>query len=191
MPLNGRVQTVPMGLFPTYCFDSHEPTLRAYYSFGSTSMIYNKVVRMQGMFLARELAVFEGKRRILTASVDVIDALAATAPELTPAQGAVPINGQRKITVSSAVAQGQLIKQVRPVYPQDAKEARTQGRVQLQALIGTDGHIHELSVIDGPSPSLIGAAMWAVSQWEYKPYLLNGEPVTVDTTINVIFNMSN
>jgi protein TonB len=82
-----------------------------------------------------------------------------------------------------------LKKEIRPVYPEDAKEARIQGRVILQALIGTDGRLHDLSVIDGPSPSLIGSAMWAVSQWEYKPYLLYGEPVEVNTTVNVVFNL--
>jgi TonB family protein len=64
-----------------------------------------------------------------------------------------------------------------PAYPQDAKAARIQGVVVLRALIGRDGRVHDLSVIDGPSPSLIGAAMWAVSQWEYRPYILNGTPV--------------
>jgi protein TonB len=79
---------------------------------------------------------------------------------------------------------------VYPVYPQDAKEARVSGTVVLKATIGLDGGVHDLHVESTPWPSLAGAALWAVSHWQYKPYLLNGEPVEVETTIHVIFSLS-
>ncbi len=59
----------------------------------------------------------------------------------------------------------------------------------LQATIGTDGGIHNLHVLSSPSPLLAVSALWAVSHWEYKPYLLNGEPVEVETTVNVIYSL--
>ena len=189
MPLHGQVQTVPMGMFPTYCFDPHVPMLRAYYAFGATSVVYNNIVRFQGMFLPRKLSIMESNRKVLTAAVDNLNTISSDAPELTPVKEAAPLNPVKKVSVSSGVATGLLMKEVRPIYPEDAKESRIQGRVVLQAIIGTDGHVHDLQVIDGPSPSLIGSAMWAVSRWEYKPYLLLGEPVEVNTTINVIFNL--
>jgi len=189
MPLHGQVQTVPMGMFPTYCFDTQHPMLRAYYAFGSTSVVYNNLVRFQGMYLPRKVSILEGKKKVLDATVDSIQTASAEAPELTPAKDASTIKPVKQVAVSSGVATGMLKKEIRPVYPEDAKEARIQGRVILQALIGTDGRLHDLSVIDGPSPSLIGSAMWAVSQWEYKPYLLYGEPVEVNTTVNVVFNL--
>jgi hypothetical protein len=187
VPGGGVAKASPMGMFPTYCFDPAHPTLRASYAYGSTSVVYNNVVRMQGMYLARQLTIIEGKHKVLTATVDTIDALAPNAPELALSKDAVAVNEAKKVTVKGDVMQAQLVRQVRPFYPPDASAKTTQGPVELKAEIGADGRVHELSVVDGPSPSLIGAAMWAVWQWEYRPYLLNGEPVAVDTTIEVNF----
>lgn len=189
MPLHAQAQVVPIGMFPTFCFDPQHPILRAYHAFGATSVLYNKVARVQGMFLPRELAVFDGKRRVLTSTIDSVAGLSPTAPDLTPSKDAIESTSVQRAQLSPEVAHGYLVKQVRPIYPQDAKSARIQGVVVLKALIGTDGRVHDLSVIDGPSPSLIGAAMLAVSQWEYKPYLLNGAPVEVETTLNVVFKL--
>ena len=75
-----------------------------------------------------------------------------------------------------------------PQYPAIAKAARIQGIVVLQATISKSGSIQNLRVISGP-PMLQQAAMDAVRSWRYKPYLLNGEPVEVETTINVVFNL--
>jgi protein TonB len=83
-----------------------------------------------------------------------------------------------------------MISQVRPVYPPLAKQARIQGVVVLEAVIGKDGKIQNLRVITG-HPLLIKAAQDAVSQWEYKPTMLNGEPVEVVTTVTVNFAFAN
>jgi len=90
--------------------------------------------------------------------------------------------------VSTAVMQGQILQKVQPVYPQSAKENGIQGTVILHAIIGTDGHVERLEAISGP-PELATAALDAVKQWTYKPYLLNGEPTEVDTTVVVNFNL--
>jgi len=83
---------------------------------------------------------------------------------------------------------GMLAQKVPPHYPVEAKEARVSGTVVLQATIGLDGHVEDLSVISGPD-LLQQVALDAVKQWVYRPYLLNGEPVKVQTTINVIFTL--
>ena len=95
----------------------------------------------------------------------------------------------QKVRVSSGVAQGLLIREVKPEYPSLARQARIQGSVILQALIGKDGSVQNLRVISG-HPMLVQAAMEAVKQWRYKPYYLNGEPVEVDTQITVNFTLS-
>jgi TonB family protein len=177
----------PFGMFPTFCFNRENPILRASFAFGATSVVYNKIARTQGVLLARDLAISDGDRRVLTATIDEFNGIAADAAELVPRSEATP--APEKVQLSAEIARGSLIKQVRPIYPYDAKNARIQGKVELHALIGTDGRVHELSVIDGPSTSIIASAMWAVSQWEYKPYLLNGQPVEVDTTLNVFFKI--
>jgi protein TonB len=81
-----------------------------------------------------------------------------------------------------------LIEHTPPVYPPIAKAARVSGTVVLQALIGKDGGIESLHVVSGPA-MLQQAALDAVKSWVYRPYLLNGKPVEVETTVNVIFTL--
>jgi periplasmic protein TonB len=90
---------------------------------------------------------------------------------------------------SSVLQQGLLVRQVKPVYPAIAMQTRTQGAVQLRALIGRDGSIQQLQVIRG-HPLLVRAALEAVQQWRYRPYILNGEPVEVETQITVNFMLN-
>src|ERR1039457_5593348 len=98
-------------------------------------------------------------------------------------------NSPQQVQVPAGTSQGLLVSKVQPTYPPLARQARVQGTVVLQALIGKDGAVQSLTVTSG-HPMLIQAAMDAVKQWRYKPYLLNGEPVLVQTTINVNFQLS-
>jgi protein TonB len=82
----------------------------------------------------------------------------------------------------------QLIYRVEPVYPQAAKQMGAQGIVSLSALIGKDGKVRDLKAVSG-HPLLVQAAEDAVKQWVYRPTLLNGEPVEVQTTIDVNFTL--
>src|ERR1700684_1627788 len=82
-----------------------------------------------------------------------------------------------------------LITRVHPVYPPLARQTRISGTVRLHAIISKSGSVESLEVLSG-HPLLVRAAMDAVQQWRYKPTLLNGEPVEVDTTIDVIFSLN-
>jgi protein TonB len=84
---------------------------------------------------------------------------------------------------------GSLIKRVQPAYPPIAKLTRIQGTVVLQAVISREGTIESLHVLSG-HPSLVNAAIDAVQQWRYRPYVLNGTPVEVETQITVNFSLS-
>lgn len=90
--------------------------------------------------------------------------------------------------VPSSVAAGLLIYKVVPQYPTLAKTIHVGGTVVLEATISKAGTIANLHVVSGPA-ILQGAAINAVSQWRYRPYLLNGQPIDVETTINVIFTL--
>ena len=90
------------------------------------------------------------------------------------------------LRISEGVAQGFLVHQVKPVYPPLARQARIQGAVLLQAIIGKDGCIENLRLVSG-HPMLAPAAIEAVRQWRYRPYTLNREPVEVQTEITVNF----
>jgi periplasmic protein TonB len=87
---------------------------------------------------------------------------------------------------TSSMLEGSLVRRVDPVYPVLARSARVQGPVVLFATISTTGTIENLRTISG-HPLLVGAAINAVKQWRYRPYILNGEPIEVETEITVNF----
>jgi len=111
------------------------------------------------------------------------------APPPPPVKEAPKAATPQRIRVGGNVQQANLIRKVQPVYPPLAKQARIQGVVHFTAIIGKDGTIQNLQLING-HPLLVEAARQAVSQWQYKPTLLNGEPVEVVTQIDVNFTLT-
>jgi TonB family protein len=93
-----------------------------------------------------------------------------------------------RITVPAREMQGNLLTKAVPIYPPAAKKARIQGDVALNLVIGADGKAEEVRVISGPQ-ELQQSALDAVRQWTYKPYLLNGDPIEVETTVHVIYSL--
>ena len=118
----------------------------------------------------------------------VIGSVISATSSLAAVPKFVPATPQR-IRISAGVTKGLLIQRIEPPYPQLARAARVQGDVVLSAVIDTNGHITNLQLVSG-HPMLVPAAIAAVKQWRYKPYLLNGQPVEVETTITVIFTLS-
>jgi protein TonB len=108
---------------------------------------------------------------------------------LTVAGIALAADAAQKIRVGGAVQAQNIISKVAPVYPPEAKQAGTQGTVQLSVVVGTDGKVESLNALSGPDV-LVQAAVEAVKQWVYKPTLLNGQPVEVLTTVDVNFTLS-
>jgi len=96
---------------------------------------------------------------------------------------------QSRIRQGGAVQNALLVNKVQPVYPPLARQTRAAGTVRLHAIIAKDGSVQQLEVLSG-HPLLVQAALDAVRQWRYRPTLLNGEPVEVDTTIDVIFSLN-
>ena len=93
-----------------------------------------------------------------------------------------------KVRVSAGVAEGLKIHDVSPKYPKEARERGIDGEVLLQATIDTKGHVVNLKAIQG-DPILVEPSIDAVRQWKYRPYLLKGEPVEVETMIKIQFHM--
>jgi len=106
-----------------------------------------------------------------------------------PPPAAVSVAPPSAIRVGGNVQQANLITKVTPVYPPEAKAARVQGLVRFNATIGPDGHVQNLNVVSGP-PVLVNSAVDAVKQWVYKPTLLNGQPVTVITVVDVNYTLA-
>jgi protein TonB len=99
-----------------------------------------------------------------------------------------PTSTPQRIRVGGNVEAASLINKVEPQYPPIAKTAHVSGTIILHAIIGKDGAIRELQFVSGP-PLLMKSAMDAVKEWRYKPTMLNGEAVEVDTTIDVVFSL--
>jgi len=106
---------------------------------------------------------------------------------LAPAPPPAPVPAPVRPRVSHW-AEGNLIYRLQPVYPQLARLARIQGTVELRAVIGRAGTIEKLTVLRGHA-MLVGAAVEAVKQWRYRPYLLNDEPVEVEADVTVNFTL--
>jgi protein TonB len=106
-----------------------------------------------------------------------------------PVAATLPPKPPARLPVSAGVSRGLLVHQVKPVYPAPAIIARVEGTVVLTAVINRDGTIQGLHAVSGP-PMLVGAAMDAVKQWRYRPYMLGTQPVEVETQISVIFTLS-
>ena len=111
----------------------------------------------------------------------------ATLPNLM-ATSKAPTPTLQRLNISQGVSRGLLIKQVQPSYPPNALRMRIEGSVQLMATLAKNGDIAEIKVLSG-DPQLAQAAASAVKQWKYKPYLLNGEPVEIQTQITVNFKL--
>jgi TonB family protein len=94
----------------------------------------------------------------------------------------------RQLTVPAAVMAGNLLTKAVPVYPPAAKKAKIQGTVVLSVVIGEDGNVKNIQVLSGPG-ELQQPSLDAVRQWTYKPYLLNGDPVEVKTTVNIVYSL--
>lgn len=118
----------------------------------------------------------------------VIGGIVNSTSSLSAVPKFIPVAPQR-VRVSQGVTRGLLIHRIEPTYPTLAKAARVQGEVVLTAIINTNGEIQNLQLVSG-HPMLVPSALEAVRQWRYKPYLLNGQPVEVETTITVIFALT-
>jgi len=104
--------------------------------------------------------------------------------DATPVARLAPIPGA--VAVGGKVMESRVVQRVPPDYPSPAKLARVQGAVELGITIGTDGRVQNVQVISGPA-MLTQAALDAVSQWVYQPFMLNGQPVVVNSTVTVNF----
>ena len=140
------------------------------------------LISLSGAALSGDLQRHPGRNRCRGA------ATSTPAPPAVPKPEAKPVP-EKPLTVGGQVQNAKLIKHPAPVYPAIARTARIQGTVILQAIIGKDGTVRDLTVIGTASPLLVAAAKEAVRQWIYQPTFLNRQPVEVMTEITVTFTL--
>src|SRR5262249_34325400 len=110
-------------------------------------------------------------------------------PDFSASKSQASDKGDGPVHQGGRVAAARLVCEVHPEVPQEARMKHVSGTVRLHAIIGKDGSVRQLELESGPD-LLVAPARAAVSQWRYRPTLIDGEPVEVDTTIDIIFSLS-
>jgi TonB family protein len=177
---------VPLGLFPTYCMS--KGIIRVTYNFGGQTVVLNRIGTLLGHDVAVDAKVIEGTLDVATAKVVTLATYTPQPDEFLPTANMAEEGTTARI--AGGVIAGSRMSSVDPIYPDSAKIAHQSGTVILHAIIGRDGRIHSLRPTNATYPDFVIAAIAAVRQWVYRPYLLNGEPTEVDTTITVNFQIN-
>ena len=184
-----RVPYSPLGLFPTYCFDHDADTLRISYDFGSQMTVLNRIGSFQQHHVAIDQTISVNDVTVVTGHINVLQGITLQEADFVPSAD-LEKAGLDPLKVSSGVIGGLAVSQPKPVYPESARVGHVSGTVMLGAIIGRDGRVHSLKLLTTPDPDLAIAAIAAVRQWRYKPYLFQGEPTEVQTRITVNFNFA-
>jgi TonB family protein len=176
-----------LGVFPAYCLEPDHDRMRVFIRSQSQNVSRNGTGRFQDHEVATDITVNVNQAKAMHGHVIALDTRTLPADELSSIDGLEPSNTPAE-RVSAGVMAGNILTKITPEYPPIARAAHISGSVVLHAIIGIDGRVSSLTVVSSPSPVLSDAAKDAVRQWAYRPYLLNGAPVEVDTTITVNFN---
>ncbi len=185
-----RASMSPVGLFPTYCFDPEKPMLRFSGSYGILNTVYERIGQLDGHFLGTDIQIVDRGKQYVTIHLETGVLLAnVNDADFIPPANATMLPAVDKARLDGKVVNGRKIGGSAPAYPAIAKQEGVEGPVLLDALIGEDGNIRELTVTSAPDPLLAVSALMAVRDWKYTPYQLNGHPVEVATEIKVVYQL--
>ena len=186
MRSNGTTPILPGTPAGDYCFDPSLPVLRIEHLFNSVYVEFDKLTKTQGRILAQEITITDGRQKLLVFDVGVADEFRNEIAVLNPPVDATPVAIEESPSSPSQLLLG---KKVPPVYPPAAKASHVSGVVILDAMIGKDGRLKDIRVLETPSPLLTSASKDAVAQWQYAPFIVDGQPQEVNTIINVSFSL--
>ena len=191
------------GVGTAYCFNGQAPVLLFTLMNHTIVNIYSEIQSFQNHNVARHIDIAYTGTKKLAADMAEYQEITADDAAFTPSPEAKELGVEsRRISIlpgppvnaapgtlyiSSDIASRMLLEKVSPIYPPDAQAAHAAGTVLIKAQIGKDGKIEDAEVVSSPHPSLSTAALDAVRQWRYRPYVLNGQTVVAHTQISVIF----
>jgi TonB family protein len=187
------------GVGTAYCFDSQAPVLVSTLMNHTVTNSYSHIQKFQDRNIAGHIDIsYVGEKRVEadleeSTEIEPDDAAFTPAPDATEPvvkKVTVPITSIQNGGINAGITPGALLERVPLIYPPEARAARISGTVVIQAIIGKDGILKNPRVLSSPDDSLSQAALDCVRQWRYRPYLLNGSPVEVQTTINVEFTLN-
>jgi len=161
---------------PVYCLDAQDH-LRAFLNFQQTVLL-DAPEEFLGHAVSRSVSITNSDVPTANAKIVKLEVYESSADQFTPAADMSLFVPTARI--SGGVTAGMLVKKVQPTLPPGIS---AKGNVNLRVMIGTDGHPTKVEVVAAPDPTIGAACVDAVKQWVYKPYLINGDPVQVDTTV--------
>jgi Gram-negative bacterial TonB protein C-terminal len=175
----------PWGLYPTYCFDPGKDSLRLSFSYGSQFIVRNAIGRFQERSIATNIKVSANGFDEATAHISVLESNSSiTLPETD--QTTLQLIDQ-SLSPGHGVIPGRKIGGNHPVYPDLPEKRSTKGESSIDALIGTDGHVHSMKLISTSDPYFAISALNSVQSDTYTPFMLNGKPV--EATLNIKITM--
>ena len=169
-----------------YCVSPEGDVLRAILGADHIDFLRNTLGKFQDRAVAIDVTARAGNIVRATAHIAALTSKPLP-PDVFSTDGLIAQPSEPR-SIPSGVMAGKLLSKQAPVYPELAKRQHVQGVVYLHAFIGKEGTIHSLELLSSPNSILNRAATDAVQQWTYQPYLLNGNPVEVETTIEVHFS---
>jgi TonB family protein len=177
------IKVPPLGLYPTYCVLSGSNALVLRSEISELSVL-SALGTYKGKHYPVDLQLQLNSIKVASEHVMKLEPVADTADEFNTTDGLTSAD-DKPVSVAPDAINGKMVKSLAPIYPERARENRVTGTVVLHAIIGTDGRIHKLNLVSAPDVDLAVSAAVAVRQWVYKPYMLNGTPTAVETTVNV------
>lgn len=185
---DGTWPVLPGAAAHFFCFEPGEPLLRLARDGEVLNFEFDRLKKFQNRILAGSITIAYGNQKLLTFTVEAIGLIANDEGAVTPPADAKP-TAPLGLSGPSA-AQARLTKKAVPIYPEEAKADRISGTVVLDVMIGADGKVRDLRVVGSPSPSLTKSSLECISNWQYSPYLADGEPLEVNTLVKVIYALS-
>lgn len=180
----------PTGMFPAYCFETQRAVLRISGASVGVQVTYSSIAQMQGVLLARDIAIFDHGEQALSARVEAIESIPASAPELLPQSNAVSEPKTGIFKFDPDVTAAKLTSRADALFPLNEKQWTRNGSVSVRLTVGTDGRPHDLRVISGTSPSFVTEAVRAVLQYRFKPGLYQGAPVNFEMKVEIDFHLT-
>jgi TonB family protein len=177
---NLKSSTPPLTQF---CFSPGSSLLRAHLDAAQFGAVRNDMVTFRGIGLGRDNTLMYGHNQAISGHLDTLESFHPDGSIVLTTSAPPP-------TIPNVVLAGKIIKKTVPEYPFSARQQHIAGTVLLSAIISKQGTIADLDVVASPDATLTSSAIDAVKRWTYQPYLLNGQPTEVDTTITVNYNLN-
>jgi hypothetical protein len=184
-PIKGQ-DPLPLGLFPTYCMDPGKDGLRVSYEYGNQMTLRDTEATFQGKRLATVIGVKLNSVEAAKAQVVALGTQPMSEADFAPPTDSVA-ESQDTVSVEASVMSGNLVFKPPLTRPRSASQTGASGKVVFAAIIGRDGRVRSLRLLQSPDGDLAVAAYLTFRQYRYSPYLLKGQPVAVATTMTANF----